>query len=234
MPQDALGIREYLRHIPLFRGISAHGIAWLADTTNVIDLPGYTVIYLQDDFTDGAYIVQRGLVKTTKLLASGKEYTLELFFPGEAFGLRGLFGPNKRSSNALTIEPSTLFVFPERATTPLGPDLASLRINVFDIMEDRLRKLEDRVSDLAHRSLRERLANLLVTLSARLSPADGSKPALPLSQSELANLVGSTRESVSTVLNQFKKEGILSLKRRSLRIDNIGALLEIAELGRDR
>jgi CRP/FNR family transcriptional regulator len=230
MTQDYFDKKENFQQIPLFRGLSERGIARLLDTMNVIDLPGYAVIYLQDDFTDGAHIVRKGLVKTTKLLPSGKEYTLELFFRGEAFGLRGLFGPDRRSSNAFTIEPSSLFVLPERVIAPLGPDLARLRVNVFDLMEDRLRKLEDRVSDLAHRPLRERLANLLITLSRRLSPGDGSKPVLPLSQGELANLVGSTRESVSTLLNQFRKEGILFLKRRCLRIEDLDALLEIAEV----
>lgn len=234
MPQAALDIREHIRRLPLFSGFSSHGIEHIAGTIGIVDLPAYTVIYVQDDYTDGAYIVHRGLVKTTKLLPSGKEYTLELFFPGDAFGLRGLFGPNRRSSNALTIEPSTLFVLPERAIAQLGSDQTSLRTNVFDIMENRLRTLEDKVSALAHRPLRERLANLLVSLAGRLSSGESTKPVLPLSQWELANLVGSTRESVSTVLNQFKNEGILSLKRRFVRIEDTGALLEIAELRLNR
>jgi CRP/FNR family transcriptional regulator len=97
-------------------------------------------------------------------------------------------------------------------------------------MDERLRKLEDRFSDLANMSLSERLAALLVKLSSRKTLEDNQKMVLPLSQWEIANLIGSTRESVSTALNHFKREGFLSLKRRHIQIEDIDALLEIAEL----
>lgn len=220
--------------MPLFTRIPDRRISVLMNSIATIELPGYSVIYLQDEDTDGAYIVKSGLVKTTKLMHTGKECTLELFFPGEAFGLRALFGLKKRPSNALTLENSKLLFLPQREIESLGPDLITLRINVFDIMDERLRKLEDRFSDLANRSLRERLAVLLVKLSSKRTLEGGKEwdkgAVLPLSQLEVANLIGSTRESVSATLNQFKREGILSLKRRHIRIENIKELMEIAQL----
>lgn len=222
--------KEYIRSLPLFKWFSGDGIDLILESISIIELPRYSVIHLQDDYSNGSYIVLKGLVKTTKLLRSGKECTLDLFFPGESFGLRALFGPNRRPSNALTIEHSRLIFLPQKELGRLGPDLVNLRNNVFQIVDERLRTLEDRFSDLAHKSLRERLAMLLVTLSSRLGRENGKNPVLPLSQWELANLIGSTRESVSVTLNLFKREGLIALRRRHVRIEDMVALQSIAEL----
>ncbi len=229
--QMEIGVsKEYIRKLPLFKWFSGEGIERLVEALSIIELPRYSVIHIQDDYSDGAYIVRKGLVKTTKLLPSGKECTLDLFFPGEPFGLRALFGPSSRPSNALTIEPSILLFLPQKELGTLGADLVNLRNNVFQIVDEHLRSLENRFSDLAHRSLRERLAMLLVMLSSRLGRKNGDQPVLPLSQWELANLIGSTRESVSVTLNHFKREGLISLKRRHVRIEKIEGLLSIAEI----
>jgi len=219
-----------MKKVPLFTGFSDKGISNIFDSLTVTRHPRYSVIYLQDEITRGAYLVKSGLVKTTKLLQSGEECTLELFFPGEAFGLRAIFGPNKQPSNAFTLDPSNLFFLPYKILDSLGPDFITLKTNIFHIMDERLRKLEDRFSDLAYKSLNERLAALLLKLISRNTLETNRNLVLPLSQGEIANLVGSTRESVSTTLNQFKREGLLSLKRRQIKLEDIDALREIAGL----
>jgi CRP/FNR family cyclic AMP-dependent transcriptional regulator len=220
----------FLRTISLLEGFSEDGFNIILDSLTIIRYQRQSVIYFQDEITRGAFLVKKGLVKTTKLLHTGEECTLELFFPGEAFGLRAFFGPGKQPSNALTIDPSSLFFLPYKILDSLGPDLLTLRTNIFHIMDERLRKLEDRFSDLAYRSLNERLAALLVKLISRNALETNKKPVLPLSQGEIASLVGSTRESVSTVLNHFKRKGLLSLKRRKIQVEDVNALRKTAGL----
>jgi CRP/FNR family cyclic AMP-dependent transcriptional regulator len=221
---------SFLRSINLFDGFSGEGIRLILDSLTIIKYQRYSVIYMQDEVTRGAFLVKKGLVKTTKLLHTGEECTLELFFPGEAFGLRALFGPGKQPSNALTIDPSNLLFLPYKILDSLGPDLLLLKSNIFHIMDERLRKLEERFSDLAYRSLPERLAALLLKLISRNAFETKTKPMLPLSQGEIASLIGSTRESVSTTLNHFKREGLLSLNRRKIQLEDINALRKTAGL----
>jgi CRP-like cAMP-binding protein len=95
MGTQPTNIKGFLKRVPLFKKFSDDGISTLISSFITIQLPRYAIIYLQNDSTDGSYIVKSGLVKTTKLLHSGEECTLELFFPGETFGMRALFGPNK-------------------------------------------------------------------------------------------------------------------------------------------
>ena len=228
MPTREIG--EFVRGLKLFKFFSDEGFSQLINSFASIELPRYSIIFLQGDSATGSYVVHEGLVKSTKLLHSGEECTLELFFPGETFGLRAMFGPNTRPSNAVTLEPSELLFLPQKEIELRTEDLNHLRINAFAILDERLRKLEDRFGDLANRSLIERLASLLVKLSSRKPLSAGQKPVLPLSQWEIANLIGSTRESVSTTLNHFKRKGFLSLRRRQIQIETIEALREIADL----
>jgi len=228
MPTRTIGNSALLRKTSLFEGFSEEGIEIVLNSLTVMKYQRHSVIYIQDEITRGAYLVKKGLVKTTKLLQSGEECTLELFFPGEAFGLRAFFGPGKQPSNALTIDPASLLFLSHQILDSLGPDLLTLKTNIFHIMDERLRKLEDRFSDLAYRSLNERLAALLVKLISRSALETNKNLMLPLSQEEIASLIGSTRESVSTVLNHFKREGLLSLKRRKIQIEDVNALRKTA------
>jgi len=230
MPPRTIKDTVFIGRTPLFNGFSDKGTTIILDSLTVSEYQRHSVIYLQNESTRGAFLVRNGLVKTTKLLQSGEECTLELFFPGEAFGLRAFFGPSKQPSNALTIDPSKLFFLPYKILDSLGPDLIKLKTNIFHIMDERLRKLEDRFSDLAYKSLKERLAALLVKLISRNTLRADSNRVLPLSQGEIAYLVGSTRESVSVTLNHFKREGLLSLKRRQIQLEDIEALRETAGL----
>lgn len=198
----------------------------------VRDLPRHACLFRQGEDSDPAYVVVSGQVRISVLTAGGAEMTLDVLGPGDACGVAGLAGPFPRISNAQALQPSRVLVIP----TAVLRTLMEKHPNVFhhllrQLLRRLARSIQEQVAGGTQR-VYARVAQKLLSLSENCSQ-DGRTRALPsgLSHQELARMVGSTRATVTRVLQEMRRQGILDddPHRRQIVIREVDRLLEFSE-----
>lgn len=187
-------------------------------------------IFLPGDPSENLYLLKEGRVKITRIDESGKEFTLTLLEPGEIFGELGLFDDAPRETTAVAMEDSVICMMKRQDFENYAANKPELTFKLSKIMGLRLRQIENRIQEMLFRDVPSRLARLILRLIDR-HPREtkrGIRLDIKLSQQELANLIGATREMTSSVLNSFKKEGWIAIESKFIYLLNRKALEKIA------
>lgn len=173
------------------------------------------------------YLLERGLVRIYRLSETGAEATFGYVSPGEVFGELALFGVPTRESFAESVVPSTVRKIPRAVFARLLEKRPAMVLAVTKQIGKRMRRIESRVEHLVFRDAKSRVARILLELSEDFGrPEDGgTRIEIPLTQGELATLVGSVRQTVNDALRQFDQAGwirhsgrqIVIVKRDELR-----------------
>jgi len=189
--------------------------------------PGET-IFAPDPRPQLVYLLERGLVRIFRLSDSGEEATFGYVKPGEVFGELAIFSDRPRESFAQAVRPSWVWQVEGEALRRILAGHAGIAIEVTKQVGARFKRIESRVENLVFRDVCSRLGSLLLELAEDHGSPDAGRLriALPLTQAELAKLVGTTRQSVSGCLRELEAEGLLAREGRTL------VLLEPARLRR--
>jgi CRP-like cAMP-binding protein len=171
-------------------------------------------------------VVLRGKIKLGRTSGDGRENLVAVLGPGEMFGELSLFDPGPRSAGATALVDSTLLGLSSDELTPwlaTRPDVARALLRA---IARRLRRTNDSMSDLVFSDVPGRVAKALLDLSARFgTPAeDGIHVAHDMTQEELAQLVGASRETVNKALADFAGRGWLRLEARAVVLTNVERL----------
>ncbi len=187
-------------------------------------------IYLAGDPSENLYFLKEGRVKITRIDESGKEFTLTLLEPGEIFGELGLFDDSPRETTAVALEDSIICLMKRQDFEKYAAQKPDLSLKLTKLMGLRLRQIENRIEELLFRDVPSRLARLLLRLVDQhpRQTKQGVRINIKLSQQELANLIGATREMTSMVLNSFKKQGLINVEAKYIYIMNRNQLEKIA------
>ncbi|MFP5283645.1 MAG: Crp/Fnr family transcriptional regulator [Actinomycetes bacterium] len=211
---------EVLKKAPLFTGMEDEAATALAETMGTIRLNKGQVLFREGDADDRLYVVVSGKIKLGRSGSAGRENLLAVLGPGQMFGELSLFDPGPRSSTATavtaceirTLEHDELMSWlsgrPEVARGLLGQRAA------------RLRRANDVVADLVFSDVPGRVAKQLLELAKRFGDQrdDGIHVHHDLTQEELAQLVGASRETVNKALADFAARGWIRLEPRSVTI----------------
>ncbi len=176
------------------------------------------ILYRPGEAADPLYIVEEGLVKISVCSSSGRDLTLGLYGPGEVFGEESVLEDGRRMAFATALHPSLLVVVPRarlHALLERHKEVASLLTRLLATrVKDSIRQLES----LVWSPVPARLAGALLRLAERNGVAEsgGTRVDLRITHQELANLIGSTRETTTATLNEFRRRGWISIVRRSI------------------
>jgi CRP/FNR family transcriptional regulator len=159
------------------------------------------------------YLIEKGLARIYRLAESGAEVVLGYVTDGEVFGELSAFSERPRESFADAVHRSTIWKIPRELFERIVGGRAALAIRLTQQIGGRFKHIESRVENLVFRDVRSRLARVLLDL-ARDFGADGDGDSvrieLPLTQSELAKLIGSTRQSVNQAMRELEREGLVA------------------------
>ncbi len=154
--------------------------------------------------------VLAGSVRISILTARGKEIVLADLAAGEVFGEMALLDGQERSADATALSKCELLVLERRDVLPFLRAHPDVCLTMLELLSQRLRRLDERMADIAFVDLPGRLAK---TLLRAAQPAQGNRPArLSLSQGDLAKMIGGTRETVNRCVRDWQRQGILELK----------------------
>jgi CRP/FNR family transcriptional regulator len=182
---------------------------------------------------NSVYFIRRGKIKIHQLSPLGREVILWFCFPGEIFGLAEVAQGGGRVVNAQACEASeVLAVAEERFRDFLGqnPGVAMLSMRV---LSSRLRVLGEMFVNLISDDVGTRIAKLILRLSARYGTRVGKEIFLniPLTHQEIADMVGTSRQTVTTTLSSLKRQGVLSIDNRRIHIESEELLSELIQGG---
>jgi CRP-like cAMP-binding protein len=221
----------YLKRFNLFKSLTDREIGVV---DRISYMKGYSrreQIYGQSDPGDVVYLLKEGRVKIYKLSPDGKELTLAVLESGEIFGEMALIDEGPRDTIAETLEESLVCVIRRRDFELLLKKKPDLAMHVTKLIGLRRRKIENQLENLVFRNAPSRLAILLMSLADKHGVRDSRGIILnvKLSQQELANLIGTARETTSALLNEFKRLGMIDIQSRRIKILDQWRLKKIAD-----
>ena len=189
------------------------------------------VIFYTGDRPGGLHCIHQGKVKICKAGPDGREQIIRLVGPGDVMGYRTLLGGGAYSSFAVALEDCRICFIPRSEFTSLISSHAGFAARLMGLLSDDLKAAETRMVELAQKNSRERLAETLLLLKAKFGlEADGQTLAVKLSREEIAGMVGTAVENVIRLLSEFRREGLIDLDRKHIRLLEEDRLLDTAHV----
>ena len=210
----------YLKKFNLFETMGMEEMESISQMVAENQITKKQPVYMEGDPSENLYFLKKGRVKITRIDESGKEFTLTLMEPGEIFGEMGMFDDAPRETTAVALEDSLICTMRRGDFEKLMENKPELSFKLNKLMGLRLRRIENRIQELLFRDVPSRLASLILRLLDQHSREmrDGVRINIKLSQQEIANLIGATREMTSSVINSFKKDGLISIESKYIYI----------------
>jgi CRP-like cAMP-binding protein len=216
--EEPARIRAAIARAPLFASLPLHAIEDLTQRMAVRRVRVHAVVVSQDDPGDALFVIMAGRVKVVISGDNGREVTLSLLRPGDAFGEVSLFDGKTRSADCVAIEPTTLLVLSREDLLAHIAQHPQTALNLLGEMAQRLRRADESIAQLALCDVHERLIRRIISLARE----DGSDTPEGLlirrrpTQQELANMIGSCRETISRAFNQLARDGLIIPRGRAL------------------
>lgn len=219
-----------LFHTALFRQVSAEEAGELIEHLNQGTYDKGDVIFRQGATDHRMYLLESGRVKLIRESADHRVQLLSIHAPGEMLGEIPVFDPKggPRTASALAMHDGTHVVWLEREVLFHWLDEhPKVAVDMLQVMAGRMRDNNERISDLVFMDVPARLAKTLINLASRFGePMEaGLKVPHDLTQEELAQLVGSSRETVNKALMDFANRGWIARDGRSIVIYQPGMLI---------
>jgi CRP-like cAMP-binding protein len=209
---------ELFRKHPLFGSLEPAERQDLLAHLGVRPAASGDVIFREGDEADGLYGVLAGRIIVTVGSASGKELTLNSFGPGSFFGEIAFLDGRGRTATALAREPSRLIFLGRTAFLPFLRRRPEAALRTIAFLCERLRRTTQLVQDTTFLDVPTRLAKQVAAIAQEYGTRQGAQGALTLkvSQHELAQMLGVSREIVSRQLAQWRQAGIIEIGRGRL------------------
>lgn len=207
-----------LRAIPFLEVLPDEEIAALAHQAHRRQYRAGATIFYRDDPGSTLYVIQNGRVKLVLTSPEGREVTVDIVGPGDFFGELALVDGGPRSATAVALEPVEAFTLNRGLFIAILERHPQAMLALLAVVGDRLRRTDEMLQDVLFLDLPARLAKQLLALAEQhgAPTPEGIRLDMRLSQSELAAIVGTTRESINRCLNAFADRDILALDRDAI------------------
>ncbi|MEP3332887.1 Crp/Fnr family transcriptional regulator [Sedimentitalea sp.] len=220
---------QRLPEIGFLSDVSAGLRKMLSEQATEIKLSPGDTLFEQGDEGDALYAIIKGAVEFSVLAADGRKLTLEMMRRGELFGEISLFDPGARTATATAVEDALLWRVRHADVLKQIRRQPELAVDMIHLAGQRMRWMGRQLNEQVFLPLPTRLACKIL----HLAPGETITPCkLDLSQAELAEFVGATREAVSKILSIWKRDGIIKGARGGLVIQDWEGLSRLAEPGR--
>lgn len=212
--------------VPLFEALAPEDRAMLRDVMSEVSLRRGEMLFAEGDPGDRLYILTSGKMKVGHTAADGRENLLAVLGPGEVLGELTLFDPGPRSTSAVAVAPTTLLQLEHRDLMTLLETRPVLARHMLRSLAKRLRRTNESLADLVFSDVPGRVAKALLDLAERFGQRTDEGIHVPhdLTQEELAQLVGASRETVNKSLAEFVSRGWIRLEGRAVLLLDVDRL----------
>ncbi len=215
-----------VRRAPLFKGLDDESANALAAQMSPSRLERGDVLFREGDRGDTLYVIAEGKIKLGRTSPDGRENLVAILGPGEMFGELSLFDPGPRTMTATAVAEAQLLGVGNDSLTSILTGRPEVSKSLLAALAQRLRRTNAHLADLVFTDVPGRVAKALLELSERFGrPAEGGvMVSHDLTQEELAQLVGASRETVNKALADFAGRGWLRLGARSVLLRDVDRL----------
>lgn len=216
----------FLKNCQPFEKLSDAAVQRLESVTTTKEFPRKSPIYLPADESRTVFLLLKGRAKICHLTPDGKQSILAFIEPGELFGELAVFGEGTRDEYAEAVEATTVARIPGDEFEQALQGNVDVSLGVTKMIGLRRRRIERRLKHLLFLSNRDKLTHLLLELAEQYGRQtnDGVELTIKLSHQDLANIIGSTRETVTVVLGELQAEGFIKVGRRRLNLLDLNGL----------
>lgn len=189
-----------------------------------------SVVYREGSRLTGFYCVTGGILKIYKTGIDGKEQIIRFVKSGDIIAFRSLLSQELACTTAKVIDDAVLCQIPYQTLLFLLQNNWKFSHWMIQILCRELREANDYITDIAQKTVRERLAEVLLLLKDSFDVDDQNYLQIALTREELANMVGTATESVIRLLSEFKQDGIIELKGRKIKFLDVATLRRMASI----
>lgn len=182
------------------------------------------IIFNEGSYPNFLYVVYKGVVKLHKYGDNGKEQIMRLAQPGDLLGYRALLSNDPYKATASAIEETKLFKIPKDTFFLLLKENHDVSLKLMKLLSHDLKLAEKKLIDMAQKSVREKIAETLLTLSDAFGLDDQHTLLAKLTRKEIGDMAGVTTESTIRTISDFNKENIITLEGRKIIIQDINQL----------
>jgi CRP/FNR family transcriptional regulator, cyclic AMP receptor protein len=211
-------VDEVLAKAGLFQGVSAEDAEALAAQFEYLDYPRGAVVFHEGEPGDSLYIVLAGKIKLGRRTADGRESLVAVMGPSDQFGELSTFDPGPRTATAVAVTDVRLARMPKHALRGWIANRPQIAEQLLRVLARRLRRTNNHLADLIFTDVPGRVAKQLLQLAQKFGSVEGGhlRVTHDLTQEELAQLVGASRETVNKALADFAQRGWLRLEGKSV------------------
>jgi CRP-like cAMP-binding protein len=230
MPADAtIDKRALLANHPLFGQLAPEEQERLVAYMRLVRQPARTVLFRKGDPGTHMVVVVRGRVKVCTHSEDGKELVLNLINPGEVVGEIALLDGADRTADAVTLVDSDLLILERRDFIPFLQRHPDACMRLFAVLCERVRRTSELLEEALFLEGSSRLAKRLVHLAEVFGKpvSGGVKIDIALSQQQLGNMVGMSRESMNKQLKQWRQDDLIRIEDGRYVLANLDALRDL-------
>lgn len=213
-------------HFPnsLFSGMERDRVTALNEEMTAHIYRRGQVVFFEDRAPVGVYCLRKGKVKISKVTADGKEQIVRIVNEGGILGLKSMVGSSKHTTTAMTLEDSEICYIPKASFAEIMTECSSVSSKVMLYLISSLEDAENRIASLAHKPVRQRVAEVLVMLQGMYGPDENGIVWICISREDLASVVGTATATVIRLLAEFKDMGLIETQGRRIRILDTAAM----------
>ncbi len=217
---------DFLRHLPLFKELNDAELHQLEAITEHTVVRKNTYVFRSGDAADAVYILVKGIIKIGNEAEDGREVIKHILHPMAIFGELALAGELKRQDCAQAMEEVQLYRISVAEFQKLMQGNYRLSMSVLTMIGGRLKRVEDRLEALMFKDARERIIEFLLDSAQKQGKRVGYETLIKhcYTQQDIANITGTSRQTVTSVLNDLKKSNLIYFNRRSILIRDMAKL----------
>ncbi len=227
MAMDTMSKVQFFKNMPLFEALSPEELEHLAEKAQYRRAPKFQFVFMPDEVADHVYFLVEGRVKTGTFSVEGREVIKEILQPITLFGDLALAGENTRSEFAQALHDEVVYLAINISDfQQLMQKNQRLVFACLKHLSLRLQRVEERLAKLVLKDARERIIEFLVETAGREGRRVGYETLVKhhLTQQDIANLTGTSRQTVTSVLNDLRKSNLIYFNRNSILIRDIEKL----------
>ncbi len=221
--------RRLLAECPLFRGLTPEERNVLVARAHLRKLDAGNTIFLMDSPGDSMMAILEGNVRISVPSPEGKEIVLAILHPGEVFGEIALLDGKGRTADARAMTACNIAVLDRRDVVAFFERHPAAWPKLVEVLCDRLRRTDQHLAEMALLEIPLRLAKVLLRMLVDREASSPTAPKIALTQRELGNIVGASRESVNKCLNEWQRRGIVTIEDNLITIANRKVLEQMAD-----
>jgi CRP-like cAMP-binding protein len=213
--------QELLRTVPIFSELTDGDIASLARLSSRRRFPKDTVVFFENEEGDFFFMILEGRIKVTILGDDGREVILSMLGPGDFFGEMALLDNEPRSATAIAVEESELLQLHRTDFQSVLTDNRSIQHALIKILTGRLRRANHQISTLALLDVYGRVARVIVDMAREEGRRlrDGRIAFRRATHQEIANRIGTTRETVTRMLKDLERQGLIHVEGKEIVVE---------------